>query len=184
MNKGKLQELPVKYSSPIVSKYLAIRKEADALCLKIEAVHKAHIKCSPGCYECCMDFRIFPVEFYSILAEISGKRIEKKNEREKGDCVFLTGGLCTIYNARPLICRTHGLPLLHMDDDEWQLSYCELNFAGGTVPEFTGTNTFPQDLYNSKLFLINAEFVASLKEKPYSEKELIPLRDLKKFLEE
>jgi len=77
------------------------------------------------------------------------------------------------------MCRTHGLPLLYANDDgEWELSACELNFTEFDFEDFTMENTFPQDKYNSKLFLLNREFIAEFADKKYSELDLIPMKEL------
>jgi Fe-S-cluster containining protein len=96
--------------------------------------------------------------------------------------VFLVNHQCQIYKSRPTICRTHGLPLLYTNNEgEWELSACELNFAE-FEDEFSESNTFPQDKYNSKLFLINKEFIKNFKEKKYNEMDLIPIKNLASFL--
>jgi Fe-S-cluster containining protein len=164
--------------------YLELRTEIDSLCLKLEKVHKEHIACSAGCHQCCMDFSIFPVEFFSIIKEISESKINIKTDIPEDDCVFLINGLCSIYASRPVICRTHGLPMLQMGEDEWQLSYCELNFTDGSLPEFTESDTFPQDSFNSRLFLINREFIRTLTDNQYSDTDLISLRELGEKLTE
>lgn len=42
-------------------------------------------------------------------------------------------GACTIYENRPIVCRTFGLPI--RDDDEYIGDICDLNFAGATEEE-------------------------------------------------
>jgi uncharacterized protein len=170
--------LPGTTSFSKLAEYFSIRDEIDSLCLKLEEIHKEHFACSPGCHKCCMDFSIFPIEFYSILKEKNGQKTSINQNTSGEDCVFLIEGLCTIYKSRPVICRTHGLPLLFMGEDQWELSYCELNFTGRNMPDLNESNTFPQDRFNSSLFMINREFVNSLENKPYSETDLIPLKDL------
>jgi Fe-S-cluster containining protein len=48
-------------------------------------------------------------------------------------CVFLHNNACSIYEARPVVCRTQGLPLqlkrTDERDEEVELSLCELNFS-------------------------------------------------------
>jgi len=158
--------------------YLKLRSEVDVLCERLTEAHNENLNCAPGCHKCCMDFRVFPVEFFSILKENENKKVNIRNVAKEGECMFLIDGMCSIYESRPIICRTHGLPILSMGEDDWELSYCELNFTSEDLPEFGESNSFPQDLYNSKLFLINREFVKSNKEKRYSETELLSLKEL------
>jgi Fe-S-cluster containining protein len=42
---------------------------------------------------------------------------------------MLIDGLCAIYDDRPLICRSHGLPLWSREDE--QVFHCALNFRDG-----------------------------------------------------
>lgn len=46
-------------------------------------------------------------------------------------CPALINGACSVYEARPVICRTHGFPLLYVDEDtqEALLDVCPLNFS-------------------------------------------------------
>jgi uncharacterized protein len=165
--------------------YRALRKRIDTSLEKLSAQHAPHMKCSIGCDLCCMDYSILPVEFYAILDELKEKgieteSIEQANDQNGKSCVFLKNHSCTLYESRPVICRTHGHPLLFTNDDyEWELSTCELNFTDYDYENFTPDNTWPQDTYNSKLFMLNKKFVTSLKgETAYGEFDLIPLKNL------
>lgn len=166
-------------------KYQKLRNDIDRRTEYLEDVHIKHLKCKNGCDLCCMDYRIFPVEFYFILNRIrkNGKNPEWEYAENGHICVFLKNNSCTIYNNRPIICRTHGLPLLFANDDgDWELSVCDLNFTEFDFEEFEMENTFPQDMYNSKLFLLNKAFIAGFTKKKYDEFDLIPLKEVLKHL--
>ncbi len=167
------------------SAYRKIRKETDVISEKLSKVHSSHLQCKKGCDLCCMDYSILPVEFYTILEELKGRSFDKKIILSKSyknyeDCIFLKDHACTIYESRPLICRTHGLPLLYTSDDgEWELSTCELNFRDFNFENFSEKNTFSQDKYNSKLFLLNREFIGEFEDENYfGEFDLLPLKKL------
>jgi uncharacterized protein len=167
--------------------YFRLRKDIDERTEILEKEHKIHLSCKSGCDICCMDYNIFPVEFYSILKELQNLKFKPKplpkKEEESSSCVFLKDHKCTIYQSRPVICRTHGLPLLYNnDDDEWELSTCELNFSDFDYGDFSKKNTFAQDIYNSKLFVLNQNFIANFPDKKYDEIELIPLKKLTEYL--
>ncbi len=168
-----------------IKKYLSLLAEIDSLSERLESNHKSHMNCKPGCDFCCMDYSVFPIEFYSMRKHLgqnkSKPRLSKNAEPE--DCIFLVAHKCTIYTERPIICRTHGLPLLYTGEDgNWELSACELNFTEFNMDNFSVDNTFPQDKYNSKLFMLNKEFVKDFKEKKYGEYDLIPIKRLKEFI--
>ena len=162
-------------------KYKVLLKEIDKHTASLEDVHHKFMNCKNGCDLCCIDFSIFPVEYYYILNELKKENQNLNLDRKsKGDsCAFLKNHSCTIYNHRPIMCRTHGLPLLYSNDDgEFELSVCDLNFTEYDFEDFTIENTMPQDKYNSKLFLLNREFISVYKEKIYNEMDLIPLKEL------
>lgn len=163
------------------SKYLELRDQVDELAVSLENKHQKHMMCRAGCDLCCMDYSIFPVEFFSIAEALENEEFRLRGETLKNDgsCVLLKDHKCSIYAQRPIICRTHGLPLLFANDEgEWELSACELNFNDFDLEDFTDENTFPQDKYNSRLFMINKEFVKNFQNGKYGEFDLIPIRDL------
>lgn len=153
-----------------------MREEIDMICKKLAELHSDHIVCSRGCTGCCMDFGILPVEFYALLKDLRDIKIQINKPLSQLDCVFLVDGLCSVYESRPIICITHGLPLMFMGEEEWELSCCELNFKDNRTA-FNEANTFPLDRFNSRLFMLNKEFIGSLTETRYSEFDLIPLKE-------
>lgn len=171
-------------SNKILLKYDNLVNKIDQKALELSRKHQYHLQCKKGCDLCCMDYSIFPVEFYSILKKLKSAGISLKPAKENGNsCAFLKDHTCSIYENRPIICRTHGLPLLYMNDDnEWELSNCELNFKDFDFEQFTFDNTFPQDKFNSELFILNKEFVSDFKEKKFIETDLISLKNLAKEL--
>ena len=161
--------------------YKKLRNEIDELAENLEKKHLTHMKCKAGCDLCCMDYNVFPVEFHYIVENLKKQeKPEMVKQKAESDCIFLKDHKCTIYNERPIICRTHGLPLLYTNDnDEWELSACELNFTEFPFEEFSEQNTFPQDKFNSKLFMLNKDFMANFKEKEYGQFDLVPLKKIK-----
>jgi len=161
--------------------YFQLRTEIDALSESLEKQHRQHLSCKKGCDLCCMAISVFPVEFYAIRTELNIKSLEVlpvlQNEE---DCQFLVDHSCAIYPSRPVICRTHGLPLLYMglESDEYELSCCELNFIRYDFDNFDEENTYPMDRINSRLYQINKNFVVGFEDGKYSETDRIPLAEL------
>lgn len=100
------------------------------------------MKCKEGCSKCCFtDISIFKVESERIKDWFNSQDIEVQNElkvlwatkNESGACTFLYGDRCTIYEARPVICRTQGAPLFLASENA--LDYCPLNFESGDPPK-------------------------------------------------
>ena len=174
-------------SKKYFKRYRSIRNEIDSAAKLLEEEHADHLACRAGCDLCCMDYGILPVEFFSILEELKSGEFRKESLTEtpndESSCVFLQNHVCAIYKSRPVICRTHGLPLLFTNEDgEWQLSACELNFTHFNFEKFTTENTYPQDKYNSKLFLLNRDFINKYEAENFEEFDLIPLKKLVKYL--
>jgi Fe-S-cluster containining protein len=171
-----------KLTDPI-EKYREVRNTIDKHVSALEKKHNKHMVCRKGCDLCCMDYSILPVEFYSVLKDLKSRNFtpEKNNQDSENGCVFLVNHACTIYAERPMICRTHGLPLIFANDDgEFELSACELNFTSFDFDDFDMDNTFHQDKYNSMLFMVNREFINASEDKKFGELDLIPLKELAK----
>ncbi|MGQ8338014.1 YkgJ family cysteine cluster protein [Sunxiuqinia sp. A32] len=162
--------------SEMRKRYSELRSAIDELSNKLFKMHHSHVECKKGCDLCCMDYQIFPVEFDSIKEAIKNEEIQT-GTKENGSCIFLKDHECQIYEHRPIICRTHGLPLLFMNDEQWELSACELNFTNFDDEEFTAENTFPQDKFNSLLFVLNKNYLNEIKS-DHGEFDLIPIHKL------
>jgi uncharacterized protein len=121
--------------------------------------HKKYLVCAKKCTECCENTTVLPIEFFSILYGLKQKGI--KPELTKQKCAFLKNGLCQIYELRPLICRTHGLPLAYGQDDDplnKTVSFCHLNFVNGE-PEFNEKTVLDMDELNIELTNLNEKFI-------------------------
>lgn len=99
------------------------------------------MQCQAGCAQCCHQrFGVFEVEAAPIrealhqLAQTNPQL--RQRVREQADdphvahhCALLVDDVCSVYSQRPLICRSHGLPIV-VDDEagEPQVDHCPLNF--------------------------------------------------------
>lgn len=129
------------------SAYLVtLRTRVDRHFAEAVARSPASFACAPGCDRCCQRFSVFEVEAVGIrhaLAEL-GRRDPDLRERVRGQgrdgdseaCALLIDGRCSVYEQRPLICRSHGLPVAVRDDpsQELRVDHCPLNFTDGQIP--------------------------------------------------
>jgi Fe-S-cluster containining protein len=101
--------------------------------------------CQLGCSRCCyVDLSVFEIEadfirqwFYQLQPSQKQKLQEEWNrpsnrtlnfyDEESEACPFLVNESCSIYPARPVICRTQGLPLAFTNAAESMLDICPLN---------------------------------------------------------
>ncbi|MBX9836947.1 YkgJ family cysteine cluster protein [Silvanigrella sp.] len=133
---------------PIVS----LHKNSSEFFDRFYEKNSNHMSCSMGCSKCCfVDLTVFQAEAYHIIEWVnflslenkltllndlkSSEMAEQKNTLGKVNkpCSFLRQGKCTIYDARPTICRTQGLALQYKISDEKNqiqlaVDHCPLNF--------------------------------------------------------
>ncbi len=74
----------------------------------------------------------------------------------KRQCPLLAGGECLLYGARPLICRTHGLPLLVDDGAGRRVDFCPENFRG--LESLPGEAVLDLERLNAALAAVDAHF--------------------------
>lgn len=134
---------------------------------------QAVMKCGPGCSGCCMRFSVLPLEAAVVSGILGTRRTTAGNDREK--CLLLADDLCQVYEVRPVICRTQGLPLGYIDEEAGtiEVSVCPLNF-----PEdypIGHDDLLYMDRFNRRLAELNLQYcqVAGL-----DPEKRIPLADL------
>ncbi len=153
-------------SHPAFAHYFQLLAKADAHWERVEGRHAAALSCRLGCTACCQqDLSVSPIEAAHIRAHLAehgvpphdGSRTDIDQHAlfetlaHGKPCSFLsTGGGCGIYEARPLICRTHGLPVLVEDEVE----ACPLNFQGEHV-ELRQDDVLNLNTLNTMLAMIN-----------------------------
>lgn len=65
-----------------------------------------------------------------------------------------------LYEARPIICRTHGYPLYFEKDGKTLVDFCPKNFKG--VSSFPKESLFDLEQLNTLLATINKQFIESI----------------------
>ena len=152
---------------PGLDNYRALLLRVDEICSQTRARFGDQISCRPGCDACCRHLSIFAVEAAALnraLCQLPGQDadfIRRAAAASSPDaaCPLLQGGLCLLYQARPIICRTHGLPLLVNRDGTSGIDFCPENFQGAaSIP---GSAVIDLERLNATLATINALFLAS-----------------------
>ena len=160
--------------------YLALREAVDRRIAELMDLHAGQLACHPRCCDCCVDFTVFPVEYAAILAQLEAAGVRLRLD-EAATCVFLQDGLCSLYEARPIICRTHGLPIAYLDDASGAMtvSFCPKNFrqADPDDLDFGPENTLDLEWLNGELFAINLAYIAACRP-DLTPTSRVPLRQL------
>lgn len=125
-----------------------LQKKAEDEFTRFAQKYSEGMKCSAGCSTCCIDeLSIFSWEaaiitdwFFDLTDEQKEKwkKLQAMPSRPVGQsqenaCAFLHEGVCTIYDARPSLCRTQGMAMQFLDDHKQvQRDWCPLNFKDET----------------------------------------------------
>lgn len=119
-----------------LSRYQALAAKVDDFFARVAARHAADLRCRPGCATCCVPgLTVTGVEAAAIVAHIGAldatARAALAPPGPAGGCVALdAAGSCRIYGARPLVCRSHGVPIrLPREGGLPVIQACELNFT-------------------------------------------------------
>lgn len=111
----------------------ALHAEVDATAAGLERQHAERLRCGRGCSACCVDeLTVFEVEAERIRRSHS-QLLASGTAAPVGGCAFLAeNGDCRIYDDRPYVCRTQGLPLRWFEESAdgeilEQRDICELN---------------------------------------------------------
>jgi hypothetical protein len=158
-------------AAEILTKYRKLLSAIDRLCAKITKNSDGGITCYMGCSSCCeAGISLCPLEAFNIKE--SGA--VQTSSDENGHCIFLKNDLCSIYDARPIICRTHGYPLLYDGIDGLELSLCDKNFT--SAGSIDSSLFIDMEETNALLAALNLEFVRIFP--VYLKKERLSMKDI------
>lgn len=157
--------MTAKFSQANLSGYHAFIDRVDQFCHKISSDYASEIACKAGCSRCCLHISLFPVEAAVVaeaLAELPKEMLRllagRIDRAGNEPCPLLVADQCVIYQSRPLICRTHGLPLLVETDGVKRVAFCEDNFHG--VAALPGGAVINLETLNTALAALNSRFAA------------------------
>lgn len=148
-------------NSSIFFSYRELLARLDSFARQLAARHGASIVCGPGCAGCCRQIlELLPVEFYYLQA--AARRVSLPKPAPAADvCPLLEGGLCRLYAYRPVICRTHGMPLLMEGDGGQWVDCCPENFTSARLADLAGDSLLHLERVNLLLVSINHVFAAA-----------------------
>jgi len=155
------------------SRYVELLRKVDAFTATVLQEHGADINCHKGCDGCCRrSFSVFAVEAHNLragfelLTKPKQSLILKKlddNEPAVSPCPLLEDGVCLLYNFRPVICRTHGLPVRssHIRINGRRVTaLCDRNFmTPGAVSGVDERHILNLDTLNTVLSSINLLYI-------------------------
>jgi Fe-S-cluster containining protein len=121
-----------------------LHRAIDAMSAPIAKAHEGKLACRRGCSGCCVDvITVYAVEAEAI-ERAYGELLSNAEPHPVGACAFLDAeGACRVYDARPYVCRTQGLPLRWIEEGIEEgieeaheaRDVCTLNLVGGDIAE-------------------------------------------------
>lgn len=152
-----------------LSDYRSLLAKVSAKFDEIHRRQEHRMACGRGCSACCApDLSVFAIERENILRLIRStpgleeklRRLEIENPHQGQRCRFLDENhACSIYEARPIICRSHGAPVFSKEEGEAVVDVCPLNFQDDpSLETLVGEDFINIDLLNQILALINQGF--------------------------
>jgi len=155
------------------ARYMELLKKVDAFTASVLQEHGNHINCRRGCDECCRrSFSIFAVEALNLKAgfDLLSKQMRRLILNNMGyynhagsPCPLLHNSGCLLYEYRPVICRTHGLPVRSSHiriKGERVTALCDRNFSSpGSVSGLDERHILNLDTLNAVLSSINLLYI-------------------------
>lgn len=153
-------------TATLLDNYRQLTARVDALCGGIESALGTEITCSEGCSSCCTAITIFPVEAAALQdaleslpeQEVASIRRHVADNTSGECCPLLSNNRCLLYASRPVICRTHGLPITYTEDNQQKSDCCPLNLT--ETKTVSGADTIDLDKLNSLLVAVNSHYLA------------------------
>ncbi len=134
----------------------AMYAEVDAQAGKLEIIHAERLKCGRGCSSCCIDgITVFEIEAEHIRTN-HADFLKNQSPNTKAGCAFLGAeGACRIYENRPYVCRTQGLPLRWLEEIDNEIveyrDICPLNEEGEPIENLAQEKCWTIGEFESKL---------------------------------
>jgi Fe-S-cluster containining protein len=154
----------------IFRNYQALLNKVDKFSSQIIEKYRKHISCGYGCSDCCQQkLNLLPLEYsflregFACLPESMKKGVRNRAAQGLGDytsCLLLDQGACLLYERRPILCRTHGLPLFIMEEDKARRDCCPKNFTSYCLELLHQTDFLHLERLNILLITVNRVFAS------------------------
>ena len=151
----------------MLTPYRQLVAKVDGFFVRVRDRHGEQMRCGEGCSACCRT----RLTITGIEAEAIGDWARDRSEAERRTlaaagraaigggadrCVALDqDDRCRIYPARPLVCRSHGVPVrLRGERSLPVITSCELNFTDGGPGRADPDCVLDQELVSTTLGLL------------------------------
>lgn len=125
--------------SEALVRFSSLTARVDAFFLRVQARHGDQLACRPGCDGCCrVSLAVTHIEAAVIKAFLASLEPDRRAAlrtqalaaHDRRCAALGPDGHCAVYPARPLVCRSHGVPVKTRDRRGLPVvSACALNFT-------------------------------------------------------
>lgn len=153
-----------------LNEYLAVLAKVDAKFTEIHDRHANRFQCRLGCHTCCAPglsvSRVEQARLADHIRTTPGleqalRDLEREQPHADTRCNFLDAqGKCLVYEARPVICRSHGAPVRVTLQQVARLDVCPLNFAGVDLTTLAAGDCIDVETLNTILYVVNRRYDA------------------------
>lgn len=145
--------------SAVITQYEKLCRFCDAIWALTAGRYANEINCRKGCADCCRLETVNILEAHIISTYLANNDLQGSLEVADSDlCHFLADNLCSIYPARPLTCRTHGMPLKSQSLTGGAVDCCPLNFPNTGLFELESKYVLDIDMITDNLMRLNMAF--------------------------
>jgi hypothetical protein len=155
------------HNASVLARYHELTARIDAFFARVAERHTSDLRCAAGCDACCHTRpTVTAVEAAAIAAWARTRTADERAaiaaaaaHDDLARCPALDdAGRCRIYDARPIICRSHGVPVRMRDARSLPLvTSCHLNFTTHGPAAADADCILDQQLVSTMLALVNQE---------------------------
>ena len=141
----------------LLTSYHTLCKYCDETFAATFTALEAHMRCAKGCASCCILETVTPLEAFVLECFLQQHPVPTPGSQPQDNaCIFLHENACAIYAVRPIICRTHGLPLLYPKRGD--IEVCPLNFTDFDLNTLEPTSFLDAEQITDNLMRLNLAF--------------------------
>lgn len=126
---------------------VTLRRRVDAHFEAATERSPGQFACRAGCFDCCRaGLSAFAIEADRItealwtLSDADRATVaDQARQADREHCALLIDGRCSVYQQRPILCRSHGLAVrvpaeVRADPGQPEFDHCPLNYTSQTPP--------------------------------------------------